>query len=306
MKKLIKSYKFTFSLYVMLIAVVGLLYMSLNSIREIRTELNVLEEVGSIRYSLSKFLFEERNRVDYLSQIENKIDNLKPWFEQNKNNQFYIGPKGAYDNYKSLQRCWSNFKSGPDTTKLNSCYEIMEEIEFSIQKLITLKGGRALNLTYLELSITFIIFAILIFILRHTLYKSIEESELIDEDTMLYNRAYFINALKSYCHQSKRYGIDIVIVTIKIKDKDSYKNLNDILHTIGGVVTATTRISDISARVNDACIAILLPYTEESSAKSLVIRLKDNLKEKSNLVDISISCIDIKKCNEEKVEYYCN
>ena len=307
MKKLVKSYKFTFSLYIMLIAVAGLLYMSLNSIREIRNELKVLEEVGSIRYTLSKFLYEERNRVDYLSQIENKIEELKPWFKENKNNRFYIGPKGAYGDYNSLMRCWSHFKSGPGTVKLNSCYEVLEEIEFSIHKLIILKGGRALNLTYLELSITFIIFAILIFIVRHTIYKSIKESELIDEETMLYNRAYFLNALKNYCHQSKRYGMDIVIVTINIKDKGLYKNMSEILHTVGGVVTATTRISDISARVSDTCIAILLPHTEEKGAENLVSRLKDNLiecgcREKGSIIDISISSIDRTNCNSKEIE----
>ena len=139
--------------------------------------------------------------------------------------------------------------------------------------------------------------------LSHELEKRIEErtAELVyqtthDSLTGLYNRHYFEEEMRRL-EASRQYPISIVMV-----DVDNLKYVNDTLgHPVGdeylrqaaNLLREVFRAEDIVARIGGDEFVILLPYTNESIAASIVDRIRKRVNEVAKMENLEYFSLSI-------------
>jgi diguanylate cyclase (GGDEF)-like protein len=111
-------------------------------------------------------------------------------------------------------------------------------------------------------------------------YQDAQHSAMTDALTGLYNKAYFLEALKNEVARSQRSQRPISLI---IFDFDNFKEFNDtrghvegdaLLKKLGELVRANVRAIDISARYGGEEFAIILPETAHEPAFQSAERLR--------------------------------
>lgn len=115
-----------------------------------------------------------------------------------------------------------------------------------------------------------------------------------DQLTGLYNRKYFIEAIKYYDLPSKL-PISVIMGDINglalINDSLGYTTVEEIVMKVTALLRKVVRKSDVIIRLNNGEFALILPKTSYEKAETMVSALKANAeKEKAGSFDISISC----------------
>ncbi|MEM4239611.1 MAG: GGDEF domain-containing protein [Candidatus Woesearchaeota archaeon] len=117
-------------------------------------------------------------------------------------------------------------------------------------------------------------------------YQNAQHSAMTDALTGLYNKAYFLEALKNEVARSQRSQRPISLV---IFDFDNFKEHNDtyghvegdnLLKQLGEVLRATIRAIDVPARYGGEEFAIILPETQHDHAFAFAERLRGLVMEK--------------------------
>jgi len=134
-------------------------------------------------------------------------------------------------------------------------------------------------------------------------YQNAKHSAITDSLTGLYNKAYFLEALKNEVARSQRSQRPISLVMF---DFDNFKEFNDanghiegdcLLKQLGEVLRAAIRAIDIPARYGGEEFAIILPETQHDHAFAFAERLRSIVMEK---FPITIS-IGIATCTNASV-----
>ncbi|HQD83704.1 MAG TPA: GGDEF domain-containing protein [Quisquiliibacterium sp.] len=106
-----------------------------------------------------------------------------------------------------------------------------------------------------------------------------------DSLTGLYNRAEFINLANGELTRAARHGFETAIVVI---DLDHFKVVNDtlghpagdrVLRSVGAVLSAELRASDVIGRLGGEEFIVLLPQTPPALARSVAEKLRARLAE---------------------------
>ncbi len=117
-------------------------------------------------------------------------------------------------------------------------------------------------------------------------YQNAQHSAMTDALTGLYNKAYFLEALKNEVARSQRSQRPISLVMF---DFDNFKEFNDanghvegdgLLRQLGEVLRATIRAIDIPARYGGEEFTIILPETSHDHAFAFAERLRGIVMEK--------------------------
>lgn len=99
----------------------------------------------------------------------------------------------------------------------------------------------------------------------HLAHKELEQSDIIDETTGLYNKPYLLSRLKDEFHRAIRYETPLSLVVL---DLDAFGRINDdfghdvgdyILLKIANVLLINSRIADIVGRLDGADFAVIMP-----------------------------------------------
>ena len=154
------------------------------------------------------------------------------------------------------------------------------------------------------LLISFVMFAVSIYI-YYVCYLSsrtlislkridVLEREIVKDELMgIYNRRYFMSRLKEEFERYKRYQLPFSLLLIDI---DHFKKVNDTYgHVVGDkflvrlarLISKNLRPSDIFARYGGEEMALLLPNTWQTDAKSVADKLRVIIEEKNIDIDIS-------------------
>lgn len=124
-------------------------------------------------------------------------------------------------------------------------------------------------------------------------YQDAQHSAMTDSLTQLYNKAYFLEALKNEIARSQRSQRPISLVLF---DFDNFKEYNDshghpegdkLLAQLGEIVRSTVRAIDIPSRYGGEEFTIILPETNHDAAFAFAERLRTTVLEKS-AISISI------------------
>lgn len=116
-----------------------------------------------------------------------------------------------------------------------------------------------------------------------------EIQELADHDTLtgLYNRREFENRMKDEFNRADRYEQSLTIIMI---DLDHFKEVNDtyghpagdrVLKSMGKIIEARTRNSDVPCRYGGEEFCIALPETSLEDARIIAERLREELSEQT-------------------------
>lgn len=119
-------------------------------------------------------------------------------------------------------------------------------------------------------------------------FQDAQHSAMTDALTGLYNKAYFLEALRNEITRSQRTQRPISLILF---DFDNFKEFNDthghpegdkLLRQLGEVVRATVRAIDIPARYGGEEFTIILPETGHDSAFTFAERLRATVQNQSS------------------------
>jgi len=111
-------------------------------------------------------------------------------------------------------------------------------------------------------------------------FQDVQHSAMTDALTGLYNKAYFLEALKNEVARSQRSQRPISLLLF---DLDNFKEYNDsyghpkgdeLLKQLGEVIRANARTLDIASRYGGEEFAIILPETGHDAAFAIAERLR--------------------------------
>jgi diguanylate cyclase (GGDEF)-like protein len=111
----------------------------------------------------------------------------------------------------------------------------------------------------------------------------LEQENISDSLTGIYNRRYLDRRLEEECARSKRYHLPLAILLIDI---DHFKQINDthghqigdlVLRNLGTLLQQVIRDSDIAARYGGDEVMIIAPNTTLSLASALAERLRQHM-----------------------------
>jgi diguanylate cyclase (GGDEF)-like protein len=115
------------------------------------------------------------------------------------------------------------------------------------------------------------------------LMAAIADGSHIDEVTNLFSRRYFLQRLSEEISLSKRHLSPLCCVVVGVSmyqiylDSYGYDFINALLRYLSDQINGMTRHEDITARIGDNEIAILLPRSTEKGAKVFTSRLIQTL-----------------------------
>ncbi|CDI48889.1 GGDEF domain-containing protein [Clostridium tetani] len=160
------------------------------------------------------------------------------------------------------------------------------------------------------------------------LQQEYENLVTIDKTTGLGNIKSFYMDLDKEISKSKRYEKPLSLMMIKLEFYDEIKALigeikmKELLKEIGKIITSFTRKEDISCKLGQDTLAILMPETDKNGAEVVKTRIKETLKEinlnknkENNHINLDIkigvlqydktveNAFEFKKIAEKELEY---
>jgi diguanylate cyclase (GGDEF)-like protein len=112
------------------------------------------------------------------------------------------------------------------------------------------------------------------------IFEKTERRSLTDGLTGLFNRTYFLQALRREVHRARRRGLE---VSLALFDLDDFKRINDtrghlagdrVLSRTASLVTASLREVDVCARYGGEEFAVILPDTDRDGARIVAERIR--------------------------------
>lgn len=111
-------------------------------------------------------------------------------------------------------------------------------------------------------------------------HAEIDPYLLIDKETNLYNRRFFLRRLQEEIHRFQRYQSPFSLALLRLPP--SVVNLEDgrlssLLRRVASIVEKDIRLTDLASRYDRAGIAILFSMTGRLSADVPIFRLKEKI-----------------------------
>ncbi|HJU48968.1 MAG TPA: GGDEF domain-containing protein [Gaiellaceae bacterium] len=114
------------------------------------------------------------------------------------------------------------------------------------------------------------------------LHEELAQAAATDPETGLRNRRRFFEDLRREFASARRYGTALSLVAVSVDELkgDGEQALaagGDLMRTVGESLLKQLRVTDISARVGDADLAVILPQTPIEGARRVAERLVETL-----------------------------
>ncbi len=103
---------------------------------------------------------------------------------------------------------------------------------------------------------------------------------LIDKETNLYNRRFFLRRLQEEIHRFQRYQSPFSLALLKLPpvvESLDEARLNSFLRRVASIVEKDIRLTDLASRYDRAGIAILFSMTGRLSADVPIFRLREKI-----------------------------
>jgi capsular polysaccharide biosynthesis protein/GGDEF domain-containing protein len=99
--------------------------------------------------------------------------------------------------------------------------------------------------------------------------------EIVDSESLAYNRAYFTMRLKQEMSRVRRAHRPMVVALLRIVPAGAFDTLStparlDALRIVTAAFDRNSKVEDVAARVDDATFAILMPETTAAAARDVV------------------------------------
>jgi len=264
------AFRITLLLYLGVLLLPFSFYYTYNSIQDLTSDTTVMRKISQNGGEM--LVFAETSDVNVREKIKLNIDKslteLSPWFASNEREEFYVGGKTLQKDFKKLSECWNKLKNSPNKEASLACWKSAKSLNFTIDKMLSLKQNKIENFFYINMIIAIIFLLLMIYLVRVYIHLQMKKHAIHDHETQLFNKKYCLAELKTSCARAKRYGYPLSTVSVSITNMDTYdqKTKKIMLHTFGELMRSATRISDVACRYDENHFMILLPDPEENSA----------------------------------------
>jgi len=277
------AYRITLLLYLGVLILPFTFIYTYNSIQGLASDTTVMRQISQNGGEMLAFveISDEKIRENTKVKIDKNLEELQPWFQSNERKEFYVGGRTLQKDFNILLDDWDKLKNNPNKHTALTCWKTAKSLNFTIDKMLSLKQKKIENIFYINTIIAIIFLLLMIYLVRVYIHLQMKKHAIHDHETKLYNKKYFLAELHSTFDRSVRHEnpLSLVSVTLNNFSNKTYdkKIKNKFLKELGEVFISVTRNSDITCRYNENHIAILLPLTDKAHAQILEGRLQEAL-----------------------------
>ncbi len=276
------AFRITLVLYLVILLLPLSFYVVSNAFATMQTDTKVLRTSSRLPGSILV-----ADTIVSSADIDHMIKEISPWVQAHKHSEYYIGGTSLVQDFATVKDCWAKVRA--QTVAAQSCYEDVDHFANIVEKMVYLQQKKITNLFYISLSIAMILTLLTVYLVRIYIRQQIRKHAIHDHETGLYNQKYCLAELKSTCARSVRYDYPLSLLSISIANlfENAYeeKERQRILKSVGGLLTALTRESDVVCRYSKQHILILLPFTEKENSEQLIDRIQTTLNAHDFMVD---------------------
>jgi GGDEF domain-containing protein len=274
--------RYTLFLYaILLIVPVGFVYLIVG-FEQLVDAPKIIRKIDSIGFEVMKMEHIDKDRGLETRKIA--LEKIKKTARLLKKNGFASNnpmEKSVVNDLNQLQSCLELLpRKNPSRQNVLQCIDLIKQMTFTIEKIDYIDRKKYKSYLYLSLIATLTILILSIFAIRIFIDYRIRKESLKCPESGLFSREYCISRAKQLSAQSRRHGIEYVVMKILIPDTLILEKKNKrrfLMKMLGEVLERTLRQSDIACRYDKKNIICLLPYTKKSDFTSVKRRVTSAL-----------------------------
>ncbi len=290
MQKMQSSFRITLLLYLLVLILPFSFYFTYTSFQTMQNDTKAVRLVSWTAGAIEHLAIRpsDKDNKQMVIDVNKNLQHISDWVMKNDDSELYIGATKLSKDFSNVQTCWNAYienLSGINENAIKQhslqCYDLTENLAIIIEKMVYLKQNKIINLFYLTLALITIFALIIIYLMRVYIHQQIKKHAIHDHDTKLFNKKYFCAELKTSCARAERNNAPLSLLSILIDDFEKENKRYDkqtkkrILNTLGELITALTRTSDVACRYDENHFSILLPDTPEENALILEKRVRE-------------------------------
>ncbi len=308
------AFRITLLLYLLILIVPGAGYIGYTSYQKVKEANNILTVISKVPETL--LILQNPNQLRALQGIlennQQKLKIVKAWVQEHKDDQDYVGGTSLPAQYAMFEQCLNRLQSNhiPNDSDTLHCIEQTHSLIFTIDRMVMLKEQRFENIMFVTIAGVVLLLFLGVYLVRLYINIQIKRKAIRDFETTLYNRKFIKESFKKVCAESKRYGNNLTILDIHIKEFDSKtstltkKEREQLLHQFGTTMWGLVRESDIAARIEEDRFVLLLPWTSAQQATVLEERITEKTEKRLTLTMQINEIAESDKCESVFENYF--
>jgi len=291
MQKEWSSLRLTFILYA-IVLVIPLafysVYTSFSTAQDDTKAIRQIGEIGGISESIAIAPFHQYDEK-MVKNVDETLNEISVWVTQNNKSKFYKGKQTLSKDFSNVVSCWTAHKKKLVQSnkfilidrRAPKCSLFVKDLANIIEIIVYQKEKKLINMFYWNLAGAMFLSFLMIYLVRTYIQMQMKKHAIYDHETKLFNKKYFLAALRSVFSTARRHENPLSISFVSLNDfaNDTYSKhtKEKLLIQIGKLFNSILRESDISSRYDENLFAILLPLTDKSQAFIMENRLKEIL-----------------------------
>ncbi len=275
------AYRITLLLYLGVLILPFTFVYTYNSIQSLASDTTVMRQISQNGGEMLAFveISDEKIRKNTKVKIDKNLKELQPWFQSNERKEFYVGGKTLQKDFNVLLDDWDKLKNDPNKRTALTCWKTAKSLNFTIDKMLSLKQNKIENIFYINMIIAIIFLLLMIYLVRVYIHLQMKKHAIHDHETKLFNKKYFLSELKTSCARSQRYQYPLSMLSISIDNFEKYDKeiKKHMLQAFGGLLISLSRESDVVCRYDDNHFMILLPDQKEEGLSICHQRIQEAL-----------------------------
>jgi GGDEF domain-containing protein len=284
MQKEWSPFRITAILYVIVLLILMGFYFVNNSFETMKEDTKIIRQSSQLAGNIEHYSLNRVNPQTPNGQIDAAMSNLSAWVKQNSHSEYYIGGATLLEDFQNVEKCWDGYKKsiGTNENETAKCYETVDSLALTIEKMVYLKQKRIINIFYGSLFLTMALLLLAIYLVRVYIEQQLRKNSIYDLPTKLFNQNYFLSTLKNNSAKSIRHKHPLYMTSLLAEESGDAEQKSDsssdaLLSVLGGLITSVVRESDTPCYWGENLFMILLTDTDEDGAHIFEKRLRQKL-----------------------------
>lgn len=300
MQKEWSSFRITLLLYIAVLLLPFSFYFVYTSFETMQQDTKIVRKTSWLAGAIGK------NDAKTVQNIDKSLQDIALWTDNNNDTSLYIGANTLSEDFEKVRTCWTNNKK--DLAVVSSkCYTLSKSMALNIEKMVYLRQDKIINMFYISLTFGMIFILLIIYLIRTYIRIQMQKNAIIDVETTLFNKKYFLSSLKSMYARAVRHQYPLSTLKVELEGFEEggvhydSKNKADTLMAFGTLLHSLVRDGDLPARYDENHFIILLPFTNEDNAHHFEKRIREALMQDDCMISENIKMnFTIKELDKEE------